>query len=107
MKHYRVATSFLLGVLGWVSFVVHGIVKDHLINELGEGPPYTISQTQSYTIFFSLSISMAACAAVGFWMLLNSKQEINPFMRALAWPLYISYGIVLALLVWLIAGADP
>ena len=106
MKRYQTATSFLLGVLGWISFVVHGIVKDHLIDELGEGPPYTISQTQSYAIFFSLSISMVACAAVGFWLLLNSKQEITPRMRALAWPLHISYCIILAF-VWLVAGAEP
>ena len=106
MKRYQVATSFLLGLLGWVSVVVHTIVKDRLINELGEGSPDTISQAQSYAIFFSLLISMVACASIGFWLLLNSKQEINPCMRALAWPLHISYCIILAF-VWLVAGAEP
>lgn len=106
MRSYRVAASFFFGVLGWVSFIVHGVLKDHLIGQLGDGPTHSLSQTQSYGIFFSLSMSMAACGVFGFWLLLNSKQESHPVMRAVAWPMHISYCIVLVL-VWLMAGAEP
>lgn len=105
MKPSRIGVSLLLAMLGWVSFVAHGAVKDYLIDQLGDGPLRTISLAQSFGIFISLSVSMAACAGFGIWLLVTSKER-HSSLRPLAWTLHISYSIVLAM-VWLVSGARP
>jgi hypothetical protein len=74
-----------------------------MIEALGHGPTYTLSPLQSYGVFFSMSASMAACAALGFWLLLRSPHEYRPVLRMVAWPLHITYSLAL-LSMWLLGA---
>lgn len=76
-----------------------------MIDRLSETDVYTLSKVQAYSIFFSLSLSMAAFGAAGVWLLLHSKMESSLLLRIIAWPLNVSCGMALVL-VWMVSFAE-
>ena len=104
MKLRRVTISFLFGSIGWLSYIMHGSYKSHLINELGPGE--SLGDAVSLSIFASMTLTVLACVIYGLWLLLHSSNETAPVIRSSAW-LMNGSALSILLMVWLISGAKP